>query len=82
MIKCGECFVGRMGVTGSGAEPQTRCSQPPGQAAGVSLPRSLWSRQAVLVGAVGVAGQGSLPSLPGRGATTALLGGFYTNLPS
>lgn len=22
MIKCGDCFVGRMGVTGSGAEPR------------------------------------------------------------
>ena len=68
--------------TGSGAELQTCCSRLLGQAAGISLPRSLLSWQAVLVGAVGRGWAGeprplsscNLPSLPGRGATYSLVG--------
>lgn len=75
--------------TGSGAEPQTRCAQLLGQAAGISLPPCLSPPQAVLVGAVGRGWAGeprplgscSLPSLPGRGATNSIVGRLSLKSP-
>lgn len=63
-------------------ELQIRCSRLLRQTAGISLPRSLLPRQAVLVGAVGRGWAGeprplsscNLRSLPGRGATYSLVG--------